>query len=131
VAVVESATQVEVGHMSTAGVLQAEQQTLQANTTLVGYPIRGARKTLTVDQARELATLLLDEASYSAEMSRCANTRWVGARFTSGTRVVEFGLGMPCKQAIWAAQTNGNVLRWGSNMTPAAASAAEAIVNAP
>ena len=131
VALVENATQVDVGHMAVGGALQAEQQTLRANSTLVGYRIRGALKTLSADQARALSALLLDEASYSAEMARCANTSWVGARFGGGAGVVEFGLGLPCNQATWAANPQGTVVRWGSNMTPAATTAIQAIINAP
>jgi len=130
VALIENATRVEVGHMQTNTARDAERQTLLTGNRIMGYRITGRLRALSDDDARTFTDRALDDASYTSTVARCANESWIGARFTNNSQKVELAIGLPCNQALWASSSEGHVSRWGANLTPEAAQALSAMIDA-
>lgn len=126
--VVRLATRVEVARLEVIDVEDAQNNMLTSNKRITGYPIEKMLGKLDPSDADKFVTLVLDSKSYITVRQRCRNRYLLGVRFTRGKELVEFSLGMPCQQAIWAFKECTEVRYWGAVLGSEATQKIEAIL---
>jgi hypothetical protein len=100
---------------------EAERHALNAPDRITGYPVAGALRPVAPPDTTRLLGILFRDDSYDFDIRlRCANKRFLGVRFLA-MAPVEFALGTPCNQAIWAFRRTGKVERWGAILSDRAA----------
>jgi hypothetical protein len=97
----------EAGRLRIIPVEQAERQIFKEPDLIAGYPVDTHLVPVPPGEVSRIVALLVRDESYDFNSRlRCKNQSLIGIRFL-GTQIVELAIGMPCNQAIWAA--NG---RW-------------------
>ena len=95
---------------------EAQANYLKANDRIAGYPIVGKPVVLNANDLKLIKHLLLSDIGYATPLIRCANQVFYGIRFTIDSEKVEFAVGKPCNQVIWAFQGNVGLEQWGGVM---------------
>jgi hypothetical protein len=112
---IREAEAVEVSLLRVVSASEAEAKALTSLDRILGYPLRGSTIRMSSEQAQRLFSVLLDESSYFTDARiRCRNTSLIGVRFVGKGQRLEFALGRPCRQALWAWMGDGRVQRWGA-----------------
>lgn len=110
--IVQQAKQVDVAQLRIVNAESVISNALTSSDLIAGYPIQSQTKSLSQDDTKELASIILNPQHYADILQRCVNKSLVGVRFTKNKEIAEFAYGMPCQQAFWAFKVDGKVQFW-------------------
>ena len=111
--IVEGSTEVLVGRLTVVSATQAQEQLLNNDSEIAGYPIANRAHLLKREQRQSLKKIILKDEHYITAKGRCLNDDFLGIRFNQGDKKVEFALGLPCHQVVWAYPTQEGARLWG------------------
>jgi hypothetical protein len=113
VQLINNATNLIAAQLKVVSVNEAQSNALKDNTRIAGYPIDGKPITLSQSDATLIKQIVLNDKDYSIPLIRCANKTFYGIRFIADKEKIEFALGKPCNQIIWAYQGINGPEQWG------------------
>ncbi len=116
---VTGADEVFIARLEVGAVTTAQQRALQDRETITGYSISGKKFRLNHDEVDRVTVDILNDNNYSHQRIRCKNEYLIGIKYSGGNKIVDFSLGMPCQQVIWAYPSADTVVFWSANLNDA------------
>ena len=116
VQLINNTTNIIAAQLKIVSVDEAQSNSLKDDTRIAGYPIDGKLITLSPSDSALIKNTLLNDAEYVTPLIRCANKTFYGIRFLANNDKIEFALGKPCNQVIWAFRGINAPEQWGSVM---------------
>ncbi|VAW64579.1 hypothetical protein MNBD_GAMMA09-946 [hydrothermal vent metagenome] len=116
---IKSSGQIEVARLKVIDAVTARKNLRKYNTSIAGYPVDQHLSALTTEERALVFKVLLNHTSYSSRLVRCKNNYFIGFRFSGQATnkahgKIEFALGIPCNQAIWAIPSGAENILLGS-----------------
>lgn len=112
--IVNTTATIEIAKLKVINAATATKNIFNSNKNIVGYPVIDKTSLLNTQHKEKLIKILTNNKSYISLRNRCKNSHFIGIRFSKTKEKIEFALGIPCNQAIWAIATEKQPNVWGA-----------------